>query len=585
MLFGRTDTPLLHFLKNPMRNIDYLENHCQKPSWKTRWLQHIPWVRNFLTSKQIKGLVAHQLSQHLREIEKSHNSHLYPDPLPPTQENLKRFMSVLSQYFTVDITSSFVRSLPDNLRDKLPSYLENALFTKLEYTCNRITENFELDESYNYSILSYQKLWLAYYMSEIYFFLTQGLMQAKFHRGELLIEPTSALQKSLRSRWLAEVSEFHSVTTDLHFLHEIGSSLARGNTLALDEKEMLTDYVLDKCLSIHVSYLSHKLRNNSRYQYLRDIVFVATYLEMRALHGERKTHYAAFSSYINPASLSLMNSTLTTAHLPKADSAQSFIEVRENYYIRGALNFKYGLKKLTGALLGNEKDPKNPHDVKGLIGKNFEREHMFDYVKNIQGTRFKVHPGLEPGNNAKIKGYDIDLVIEDTTYDTYYFIQAKYRLSDQPTFLSEQYEVMQRNDFHKGYATQLLILKNNIDDESIRKKLDGRGLSEARKNNSHFILLHNLPFLNFHESHGVFFYEWNLFRNLLKNGKVAISNPDNFNEEHMLTDEQLCEPERIVDAYFGKSPSGQHNIFNYALYRNTQAVYQIGRLKFRCDLI
>ena len=210
---------------------------------------------------------------------------------------------------------------------------------------------------------------------------------------------------------------------------------------------------------------------------------------------------------------------------------------------------------------------------------------MIDYIQSINGNRYIVHPGFKAGTNAKIKKYDIDLVIEDSHHNTFYFIQAKYRLSDQPTFLSEQYEVMQKDDFHKGYALQLLSLKNNLADKSIRDKLNGLRLSAATEKNSHFILLHNMPFLNFHQIHGIYFYEWNLFRNLLKNGKIHVNQNLQIKEEYTLTDEQLCEPDRIVDAYFGESASGRQNTINYLLYLKTQVTYRLGHLKIRSDII
>jgi len=585
MLFNQVETHHLHFLQNPLRNIDYLDKYCTKPSLYTRLLYRFPITRTLLGENQIKSLIGDALKKNLLEIKHSYKSELKPTPELIGEKHLELHLNTLTQYFNIEISPSFLSRTTESDHEQIKLYLKSTLFTKLEYTCNRISENFDLDDSYLHSTLAHQQLWTTYFLSEIFFLLSLGLMQAQYRKDEILIRPTRKLMPSLRNRWLAETSEAHSNMTDRVFLQEFGKSLAQGKPLSIEAKEMLTDYILDKCLSIHVRYLSPKLKENSRYQYLRDIVFVALFLEMRSIHGNRKTHYAAFSRYITAGSLSCMTSALTCDSLPKVDTAQSFISVQGSEYIRGALNFKYGLKKLVGILLGNTKDPKNKHDVKSLIGNNFEQEHMIDYIKNIAEKRFKVHPGFKAEKNAKVPDYDIDLVLEDTTYDTFYFIQAKYRLSSQPTFLSEQYEVMQKSDFKKGYAIQLLTLKNNLNEPSIRKKLNDHGLSSATSNNTHFILLHNLPFLNFHSTQGVAFYEWNLFRNLLKNGKISIGHDLIITEEHTLTDEQLNEPDRIVDAYFGETLSGRQNRAGYALYRNTKAVCQLGEMKIRCDVL
>lgn len=584
MLFNQVDTALLHFLQNPLRNIDYLEKNCPEPKWHTRWLHRQPLLRWMLTHKQLKSLIGTELADSLRALKASLRTQLQPNPELIGTDNFDLYINTLKAYFHLEIPARYFRNAPPSALESLSFYSKIALSNKLEYTCNRVTENLDLDESYVYSTLSHQQLWITYYLTETYFLLTQDLMQAKYRRGKILITPTPALLPGLRQRWLAEASEFHSNMSDRIYLQSVGGLLANGGSLSFQQRDALTNYILDKCLSIHVGYISPDLENNSRYQYLRDIVFIATFLEIRTYQGHRNTHYGAFSAYVNPASLSCMASALSSAQLPKVDSAQSFIAVRGSDYIRGALNFKYGLKKLVGFLLGDFKDPANPHDVKSLFGNNFEREHMIDYIRDIDEQRYRVHSGFKAKNNAKIKKYDIDLVLEDTSHNTFYFIQAKYRLSAQPTFLSEQYEIMQRSDFKKGYALQLLELKNNLADPSIRDKLNGLGLSAATEQNSHFILLHNLPFLNFYNHQGVCFYEWNLFRNILKNGKISISHNLNIREEHTLQGEQLNDPESIVEAYFGPTTSGQQNRFNYDLYRDTQATFKLGELNIRCDL-
>ncbi|EZP26317.1 hypothetical protein [Pseudomonas sp. RIT288] len=585
MLFNPVDTTLLHFLQNPLRNIEYLESNCATLKWHTRLLHRLPVLRDFLSHDQLKSIIAHELANNLNAIKNSYKTDLQPNPELIGKDNYELYTTTLGKYFNVKIPARYFRKATLNLKKSLSFYREATLFTKLEYTCNRVTENLNLDESYFFSTLTHQQLWTTYYLSETYFLLTQNLLQAKYRRGKILISVTPALLPSLRQRWLAETSEFHSNMTDRFYLQNISHSLIEGRPLSLQDKENITDYILDKCLSIHVNFISPALEKNTRYQYLRDVVFIAAYLEMRALQGHRTTQSSAFSAYVNPASTALMASALASEQLPMVDSPQSFIAVRGNDYIRGALNFKYGLKKLVGFLLGDSKDPENSHDVKGLLGNNFEQEHMIDYIRNIKGQRFKVHPGFKAGNNAKIKKYDIDLILEDTTHNCFYFIQAKYRLSAQPTFLGEQYEILQKSDFKKGYALQLITLKENLGDSSIRDKLKGLGLSAATEKNSHFILIHNLPFLNFYNFQGVCFYEWNLFRNLLKNGKISISHNFNIREEHTLNDEQLKDPERIIDAYFGDTASGQQNQFNYALYRDTQVSYRVGNLNILSDVI
>lgn len=71
MLFDQVDTSLLHFLQNPIRNIDYLDKNCTKPSWHVRTAHRIPLIRKRLTNEQLKSLIGHQLLKNLRQIKNS----------------------------------------------------------------------------------------------------------------------------------------------------------------------------------------------------------------------------------------------------------------------------------------------------------------------------------------------------------------------------------------------------------------------------------------------------------------------------------------------------------------------------------
>lgn len=582
MLYGPVDKALLDFLHHPLQNSIYLES-IKQPSRILQLVARIPLLCNMLSSRQIFRLLAFKLRLEIASLKIDLDQCLSADPRPPCMDDYRRFLDTLKGYFNIDLPLPPANA-PEQAFEQRRQHIESHLLAKLGYTCNRITENLQLPSSYNLSTLRHSRLWLAYYLSETLFLMAQGLIDGRMRTGCLVLRFSPQLERSLKSYWLSETSEFHSKYADLRQLQSMQQVLAQQGRLPPPLADLLVDQLLDKCLSIHAEYIQGDLKNSPLYQYLREIVYIAGHIEIRALGGQRRTHYSEFAGQVSLATLDLMASALGGPDPAPFNSPQSFIQIENGFYLRGALDLKYGLKKVVGHLLLKKKNPGSQRDFGQTLGNNFERDYIVQYIRALESRRFKLHDELKAGNHAQIKGYDVDFVLHDQEYDCYYFIQVKYRLSDQPTYLSEQYHLLFREEFHRGYAKQLLILKQHLDHDSIRKKLAQNGLSGAQRHNSHFILLHNLPFLNFHQAQGVCFYEWNLFRNLLKNGLHSIIGPNGTTEETLLGDEQLWQPERIVEAHFQDTPSGRHNRFNYNCYRASKVHYQFADLKVVSDL-
>lgn len=582
MLYGPVAKDLLDFLHDPLHNTQYLDG-LKPPSWGIRLMARTPLLRRALSQGHIIRLLGQRLRAEIDSLKVDLDQQLSADPQPPSLDDVPRWLATLGNYFDIDLPAP-PRDAPEHFTDRWLEHRESHLWAKLGYTCNRITENLRLPSSYNFSILQHSRLWLAYYLSESLFLMAQGLMLGHFRNGHLVLRFSPLLERELKSYWLSEVSEYHSNSADQRQLQTLQQTLVQLGHLPPPQSTFLVDLLLDKCLSIHAQYIQGELKNSPLYQYLRDIVYIAGHLQIRALCGQQRTHYSEFAHQVSPATLSLMASALSSAEAPPFNSPQNFIQVQDGFYLRGALNLKYGLKKVVGHLLIKQKNPGSKEDFGNTLGNNFERDYIVNYIRALESERYKVYGELKAGNHAQVKGYDVDLVLHDQAHDQYYFIQVKYRLRDQPTYLSEQYQLMFRDDFHRGYAKQLLILKQHLNHPSIRQKLAQNGLAGAREDNSHFILLHNLPFLNYHQTQGVLFYEWNRFRNLLKAGRISVLSPGGISQEQPLDDQQLWQLERIVEAHFQDGQSGHNNRLNYALYRASRVRYRFADLDIVSDL-
>jgi hypothetical protein len=196
----------------------------------------------------------------------------------------------------------------------------------------------------------------------------------------------------------------------------------------------------------------------------------------------------------------------------------NFVVYEDRFFKRGNQQFKFGLKKLAGIVL--EESLTESKDPKGDIGKSFEADYILNYLKSLNFFGYESYGVFKPSPAARIRGYDIDVILKDTKENLFFFIQVKYWFNNLPIHLDEKIKFFNGNDVRDKVFRQLVKLKENIEEEEIRNKLLDLGLEDARKDNSYFILLHNVPFLNFYEYAGVIFYEWNSFRNLLQQGRV-----------------------------------------------------------------
>ncbi|WP_200627892.1 hypothetical protein [Pseudomonas sp. LAM2023] len=584
MIYEDVDPQLLAFLHDPLATLEALDIERKRPNWLTRTLYKVPALRRFISSEQVQWLVLEKLSAGLAKAKRTLPQHLFEDTVSLNEKTMSRFTDQLSKYFRIGIM--LVKNEADSSERlaMLNAFIQANTWAKLEYTCNRIAENLQLRAEHNLAILSNANLWLGYYLSEVYFLMAHGLMSARLEGKTLSIVPTATLQRRLKGHWLAETCEANSKISDMRTLLDMALVLQRLGHLPPSAREPLIAHVLDKCLSIHTNYLSANIILHPQYQYLREIVYFATYLELRVMLGERITPAAQLQSCVSPATISMINSALS-GQAPTLNSASSFIEYKGNTYVRGALSFKYGLRKFVGQLLGKALQGGKGQDFRGVLGIGFEADYIVNYIKNLNDPRFKVYGEFKPGNRSKVKGYDIDLVLQDVEEDIYYFIQVKYRLSNLPTYLSEQCRLFSEPEFRKGFVKQLAMLRDNLTDDSIRQKLSSHGLVNAHTHNSHFILLHNIPFLNFYELDGIFFYEWNLLRNILRDGRVQFRKDQELTERYVLSKPRLHQPGELVNAYLSHPQNGARLVDHYEIYCRASAQFVYDDLDVICKLI
>ncbi|CAH9064273.1 hypothetical protein PSECIP111854_03408 [Pseudoalteromonas sp. CIP111854] len=588
MLYENKDIKLLEFVDNPINNIDYLIVRKSSASLQAKVLYRFPSLRKFIRERDARIIFEDLYGSYLKDAKKfivnlkpvASNFH--------NQSDLEKIMGEFTEFFRIGLLFDQNCEIADFDEDLAITYIRANLLTKLEYHCNRVTESFDLTEDYFYSIASNEKLWVSFFLSEVYLLLSNNIFQLSFKGDEIIFKLNKKFEGRMKVYWISEILESNSKISDMKAYHDISILLDKNRTVPKEVAEVSIDYILDKVFSINPKYLTEGVSVNQRYHFLREIIFFSLVLECCLLVGKKPKDRQFFveSDNIRNESLLLIEQQLSSAFNARMDNNGGFIyKVSDSFYMRGTLGFKYGLRKFAGALLDVKQKQLRGRDFKGELGDFFEKDYVLNYLKELNYLGYTPFDGFKSGNKAEIRGYDIDIVLHDGKNDIYYFIQVKYRFSALPVYLSEQFKFFNDESFKKGYIEQLLTLKGNINQQSIRNQLSSRGLNGAKAENSHFILLHNIPFLNFYEHDGVYFYEWNLLRNILQDGKVYWRKGNEFGDSFTSRELELHKPEKIINSYLNNSVNGRGLKKQFDLFKISKCVFDLGDKNVQCQML
>ncbi|WP_374972611.1 hypothetical protein [Spongiibacter marinus] len=588
MLYELKDRKLLEFVANPISNIEYIYAEEKNTSLQAKILYRLPPLRKFISERDKRIIFENLYGSYLNEAKRSIED-LKAIPTNFLNQNfieniLERFTSFFRIGLLLDESCD-----PEGFDENLAAmYLRVNLLTKLEYHCNRIAESFDLAEDYFYSIASNEKLWISFFLSEVYLLLRKNILSLSFKGNEIIFKSSKKFESRVKGYWISEVLESSSNISDMKAYHDISAFLGKNSAIPKEIAEASIDYVLDKVFSINSKYVTRGIGVNKKYLFLREVIFFSLVLECCSLLGKNSKDRRFFieSSNITNESLLFIDQQLSAASDARIGSKGGFVyKASDSIYKRGSLGFKYGLRKFAGILLGVKQKQLKGRDFKGELGDFFEVDYVLNYLKELDYFGFTPFGGFKSGNKAEIKGYDVDIVLHDSKNDIFYFIQVKYRFSALPTYLSEQFQLFNEESFKKGYLKQLLTLKENFNHQSIRGQLFSRGLGGAKAENSHFILLHNLPFLNFYEHKGVHFYEWNLLRNILQDGKIHWRKDDEFGEVSTSDELQLHKPDKIIDSYLSNSVNGKDLQKQFELFKRSKCVFSFGAKNVQCQML
>lgn len=500
-------------------------------------------------------------------------------------------LSSLSKYLSIEIHSIERENELPISKEQLSVFKEKEVFVKFEYHFNRLSEHFNIDGGRILQIVKNKNIWILFYLSEIYFLYKQGMLEASYSGKKITFTMPDTISKTrFKSYWLSEILESLSQQADKEMLKGFSEFIQRGRLEFVATN--LVEQVLDKIFSIKPKYLDKSQLNSEQYILMKDLICIYSVIYSLSLKGVKNISATYFinSGLVKCSSLTFVQKHLNQIHR-KFKGVYSTIELNGSEFTLGNFEFKFGIRYFVGELVLKKQKEVRGKDFPGELGDIFDKVYVSNYLKSLDGGFLTVFPEFQPSKSNKssksgeIKGYDIDVVVRDNRTEQYYFIQVKYLLSKLPKFLSERIYNFKKDSIGKGFDPQLLQLKNNFNDPLIREKLKNHGLDKATLENSHFVLLHNLPYLNFYKAQGVLFFEWNLARNILKNGKIywyeeGISGSTSSSEKL-----ELFDMEKIVESYFSNKKFGRELTTYFELNQRSRLILKDGKMVIDCPLL
>lgn len=181
-----------------------------------------------------------------------------------------------------------------------------------------------------------------------------------------------------------------------------------------------------------------------------------------------------------------------------------------------------------------------------LIGGKFFEEYS---IKNVisSDSKYQEHyimfDGINRGDVKVENELDVEYILYDKKRDFYYFIQTKYSIFGERSYFDGEVKQIKK-DILKGLK-QLRSAKRLFEGGKLISILKKIGIEQATLNNSGFILLHNIPQLDYKETNDkIALYDWGSFKKLLNNGECVVNNDSVYRLDKNIV---LNEPYKVIE--------------------------------------
>lgn len=235
---------------------------------------------------------------------------------------------------------------------------------------------------------------------------------------------------------------------------------------------------------------------------------------------------------------------------------------------RGIQRIRQGTYSLGDTSLGHAITCCKPVVLKvaaaGEIGKAFET-HAKSYVAEcVASSDYQAFEGFKWNGKGGGPNYDCDMIIYEPKGQNIYFLQVKWKRDARTANIEDELELWRSKDSLLPHGlSQLQGLRQRLLEPKVLSQIRGRlkGIrltNQQIQANSHYVVVHTLPYFNAYQIDGITMYEWNFFRNVLLRGEVQKASAPNHDwaRLHALPAEAhedilpLEQPQKAIDHFY-----------------------------------
>ncbi|MCY1260399.1 hypothetical protein D9M68_410640 [compost metagenome] len=392
-----------------------------------------------------------------------------------------------------------------------------------------------------------------YFLSEALFFVLVGVAVVEFDENLIIVKPAGQERvKELHRKWFANHWELLSSIASIAQFDWLPKGADKDEAFGL----MISCFgknLRDKVFSIPAEDLPAKLNRLESVQWISKVCNLAALCMWCQI--KNNMDYAPYGLI---EKIGVSGSDI--------DRLMGLIEKRsqpDRIFSRKSQGIKVENPSITNQLRIAINDMANlvsENKLNELLGGFFEKKYVYEYfLREELSDKYKTHPGILA---HEVEGGDlnpdVDFILEDLRRNIFYFIQVKYLRIGGKAYIAGDLEHLVSGKLSKG-VRQLVDAGKAMNCGKLSKLLSKRGLHNCNKDNSFFLLVHNVSNFDFCVwPSGVISYEWNSLRNLFKDGEATFghskSAPNQWRHSQALPVER---PDQLISFLMSNGPAAQ----------------------------
>lgn len=420
----------------------------------------------------------------------------------------------------------------------LPSDILNVYSIKVQN--ERLYDYLKLKKEGDFSLdlndHEYMEVLNFFRMNELLSLCISGNVKVRMFNKKMVFSPMgSQAKKEFYSTWFARYIETSSNLSFIKSILEI-LKLSKGRI-----GEEILYYVFERVFSLKPAELPKEALElacvKTVLNCLRIILFSMYYFENNNVNNidvDELSKELNISSNDIKTILSLQRSQLVS---------EQFISERNN---RLYVNFIMFIKCIRSFFDVLAKDFGEDSIRDSLIGGKCFEEYSIKKLISCDSKyqeRYIIFDGINRGDVKIENELDVEYILYDKKVGFYYFIQTKYSIFGERSFFDGEVKQIQK-DILKGLK-QLRSAKSLFKDGKLMSVLKNIGIEQATLHNSCFVLLHNIPQLDYKETNDkIALYDWGSFKNLLNNGECVVNNDSVYRLDKNIV---LNEPYKVIE--------------------------------------